>query len=133
MPKLRGAAARTVRDGFPETLAHTEFPPERWRRIRTNDGIERINHEIRRRTRIVGTLPDGNSAFMLVAARLRCIVEHERGKRRHQDMSKLEEMNELKGKAKNQKRTGQRTAKSICERILTVLPLTNKIQKVRCC
>ncbi len=65
-----GAAARTVRDGFAETLAYTEFPPEHWRRIRTNNGIERINREIRRRTRVVGTFPDGNSALMLVTARL---------------------------------------------------------------
>ncbi len=28
------STARTVRDGFAETLAYTEFPPERWRRIR---------------------------------------------------------------------------------------------------
>ena len=40
-----GAAARTVRDGFAETLAYTEFPPDHWRRIRTNNGIERINRE----------------------------------------------------------------------------------------
>ena len=65
-----GAAARTVRDGFVETLAYTEFPPEHWRRIRTNNGIERINRKIRRRTRAVGTFPDGNSALMLVTARL---------------------------------------------------------------
>lgn len=54
------AAARTVRDGFSETLAYTEFPPEHWRRIKTNNGIERINREIRRRTRGAGTFPDGN-------------------------------------------------------------------------
>ena len=65
-----GAAARTVRDGFVETLAYTEFPPEHRRRIRTNNGIERINRKIRRRTRAVGTFPDGNSALMLVTARL---------------------------------------------------------------
>ena len=94
-----GAAARTVRDGFAETLAYTEFPPEHWRRIRTNNGIERINREIRRRTRVVGTFPDGNSALMLVTARLKYIVEHEWGKRRYLDMSKLEEMDELRGKA----------------------------------
>lgn len=94
-----GAAARTVRDGFAETLAYTEFPPEHWRRIRTNNGIERINREIRRRTRVVGTFPDGNSALMLVTARLKHIVEHEWGKRRYLDMSKLVEMSELRGKA----------------------------------
>lgn len=90
---------RTVRDGFAETLAYTEFPPEHWRRIRTNNGIERINREIRRRARVVGTFPDGNSALMLVSARLKYIVEHEWGKRRYLDMSKLEEMDELRGKA----------------------------------
>ena len=82
-------------------------------RIRTNNGIERINRKIRRRTRVVGTFPDGNSALMLVTERLKCIVEHERDKRRHLDISKLEEMDELKGKAKGQKRMGPRTAKSI--------------------
>lgn len=96
---LRGAAARTVRDGFAETLAYTEFPPEHWRLIRTNNGIERINCEIRRRTRAIGAFPDGNPALMLVTARLKYMVEHEWGKRGSLDMSKLEEMDELKGKA----------------------------------
>lgn len=90
---------RTVRDGFVETLAYTEFPPELWRRIRTNNGIERIDRKSRRRTRVVGTFPDGNSALMLVTARLKYIVEHEWGKRRYPDMSKLEKMDEPKGKA----------------------------------
>lgn len=99
VPKLFGAAAKTVRDGFAETLAYTEFPPEHWRRIRTNNGIERINRDIRRRTRVVGTFPDGNSALMLVTARLKYIVEHEWGKRRYLDMSMLEEMDEVSKKA----------------------------------
>lgn len=98
-PKLCGTAAGTMRGRFAETLAYTEFPPEHWRRIRTNNGIERINGENRRKTRVVRTFPDGNSALMLVTARLKYIVEHERGKRRYLDMSKLEEMDELKGKA----------------------------------
>lgn len=99
VPKLCGAAARTARDGFAETLACTEFPSEHWCRIRTNNGTERIKHEIRRRTRVVGTFPDGNSALMLVTARLKYIAEHEWGKRRYLDMLKLEEMDELRGKA----------------------------------
>ena len=77
VPKLRGTSARMVRDGLAETLACTEFPPEHWHQIRTNNGIERIKREIRRRTQVVGTFPDGNSALMLVTARLRYIVEHE--------------------------------------------------------
>lgn len=99
MPKLRGAGARTARERHAETLAYTEFPPKHWRRIRTNNGIERIDRKSRRRTRIVGTFPDGNSALMLVTARLKYIVEHEWGKRRYLDMSRLEEMDELRGKA----------------------------------
>ena len=47
-----GMAVRTVREGFVETLAYTEFPPERWRRIRMNNGTERINRETRMRTRL---------------------------------------------------------------------------------
>lgn len=85
--------------GFAETLTCTEFPPEHWRRIRTNNGIERIDREIRRMTRAVGTFPDGNSALILVTTRLKYIAEHEWDKRRYLDMSKLEEMDELRGKA----------------------------------
>ena len=77
-----GAAARTARDGFAETPAYTEYPPEHWCRIRTNNGIERINREIKRRTRVVGTFPDGSSALMLVTARLKYIAEHKWGERR---------------------------------------------------
>lgn len=44
-------------------------------------------------------LPGRQLALMLVTARLKYIVEHEWGKRRYLDMSKLEEMDELKGKA----------------------------------
>ena len=62
-------AAKVVRDGCAETLAHCEMPREHWRRIRTNNAIERLNREIRRRTRVVGTFPNGKSALMLVAAR----------------------------------------------------------------
>lgn len=91
-----GTSARMVRDGLAETLACTEFPPEHWLRIRTNNGIERIDREIRRRTRVVGTFPDGNSALTLVTARLKYIAEHEWDKRSYLEMAKLEEMDELK-------------------------------------
>ena len=52
--------------------------------------IERLNREIRRRTRVVGTFPDGKSALMLVTARLKYIVENEWGRRRYLDVSLLE-------------------------------------------
>lgn len=99
VPKLGRTATRTVRDEFAETLAYTKFPPEHLRRIRTNNGFERINRKIRRRTRVVGTFPDGNSGLMLVTAMLKYTAEHEWGKRMCLDMSKLEEVGELRGKA----------------------------------
>lgn len=86
-----GEAAKVVREGYAETLAYTRFPQEHWRRIRTNNAIERINREIRRRTRVVGTFPDGRSALMLVTARLKYVAESEWGSRRYLDVSLLHE------------------------------------------
>ena len=67
-------AAKKVEEGIEETLTYCDFPPEHWTRIRTNNVIERLNRKIRRRTRVVGTFPDGNSALMLVCARLRHVA-----------------------------------------------------------
>ena len=55
------------------------------------NAIERLNREIRRRTRVVGAFPDGKSALMLVTARLKYIAENEWGRRRYPDVSLLEE------------------------------------------
>jgi transposase-like protein len=69
-----GKAAELVRTGAAETLSYYAFPNEHWRRIRTNNPMERIMREIRRRTRVVGCFPDGQSALMLVGARLRHVA-----------------------------------------------------------
>ena len=84
-------AAKVVRDGCAETLTYCDMPREHWRRIRTNNAIERLNREIRRRTRAVGTFPDGKSALMLVAARLKYVADSEWGSRRYLDVSLLKE------------------------------------------
>jgi transposase-like protein len=67
-------AASILREGIDETLSYYYFPREHWLRIRTNNMLERIMKEIRRRTRVVGSFPDGHSALMLVSARLRHIA-----------------------------------------------------------
>jgi len=85
-------AATIVRDGVDETLSYMAFPREHWTRIRTNNVLERIMREIRRRTRVVGNFPDGKSAVMLVAARLRHIAGTRWGKRVYLDMERLREM-----------------------------------------
>lgn len=61
-------AAKKVESGIEETLTYCDFPTEHWNKIRTNNVIGRLNSEIRRRTRVVGAFPDGNSALMLVCA-----------------------------------------------------------------
>jgi len=82
-------AAGMIRETIDETLTYYNFPPEHWRRIRTNNPLERIMREIRRRTRVVGAFPDGNSALMLVAARLRHIAGTRWGMKRYLRMERL--------------------------------------------
>ena len=84
-------AAKVVRGGHAETLTYCAMPREHWRRIRTSNAIERLNREIRRRTRVVGTFLDGKSALMLVAARLKYVADSEWGSRRYLDVSLLKE------------------------------------------
>ncbi len=90
-------AATVVRDGVDETLSYMGFPREHWTRVRTNNVLERIMREIRRRTRVVGNFPDGKSAVMLVAARLRHIAGTRWGKRVYLDMDRLREATQLAG------------------------------------
>ena len=89
--KLRQAAQK-VKDSIDETLTYYEFPSAHWRRIRTNNPLERILREVRRRTRVVGAFPDGNSALMLVAARLRHIAGTRWGTRRYLNMKLIAEL-----------------------------------------
>jgi len=89
--KLR-KAAETVESGISETLSYMDFPTEHWRRIRTNNPLERIMREIRRRTRVVGNFPDGESALMLTAARLRYIASSKWGTKKYLDLKHLEEL-----------------------------------------
>ena len=86
-----GEAARVVRAGYAETLTYTGLPREHWARVRTDNAIERLNREVRRRTRAVGTFPDGKSALMLVTARLKYVAESEWGSRRYLDVTLLDE------------------------------------------
>lgn len=65
------------------------FPREHWRSLRTNNPLERLMRELRRRTRVVGCFPDGESALMLVSARLRHVAASRWGTRKYLDMSRL--------------------------------------------
>ena len=94
MQKLRELrlekAARTVSEGYRETLSYYDFPSSHWRCIRTNNPLERLNREIRRRTRVVGNFPDGHAALMLVSARLRYMAGQKWGTKRYMSMAQEE-------------------------------------------
>lgn len=85
-------AAEMVAESIEETLSYYDFPDEHRRRIRTNNPLERILREVRRRTRVVGSFPDGESALMLVAARLRYITTTSWGSKKYLNMDYLKEL-----------------------------------------
>ena len=93
------AAAALVREGIGETLTYYAFPDKHHRQIRTNNPLERIMREIRRRSRVVGSFPDGQSALMLAAARLRYIAGTKWGTRRYMNMDRLKELKQERQEA----------------------------------
>ena len=92
--KLRGLrlvkAAELAEAAVEETLTYYAFPEEHWRRIRYNP-LERLLREIRRRTRVVGAFPDGQSALNLAAARLRHIAGTAWSTKRYLNMELLKD------------------------------------------
>ena len=86
-----GKAAELVEAKIHETLTYYNCPQANWIKLKTNKPMERIMREIRRRTKVVGAFPDGESALMLVSARLRHIASTSWGTRRYMSMDWLNE------------------------------------------
>lgn len=86
------AAAKKLQDGIDETLTYMDFPTQHWSRLRTNNTNERLNREIKRRTKAIGAFPDGQSALMLVCARLHHVAGTQWGARRYMNMDHLNHM-----------------------------------------
>jgi len=84
-------AAEFIESGIEETLAYHQFPEEHWRRIRTNNPLERILREIRCRTRVVGAFPNGQSALNLAAAGLQHVAGSEWSTKRYLSMEFLKD------------------------------------------
>ena len=95
-----GRAADLVDDHVAETLTYYSFPDSHWIKLRTNNPPERIMREIRRRTRVVGAFPDGQSCLNLAAARLRHIAGTQWSTRKYMNMAPLHEaLNSYQGTA----------------------------------
>ena len=88
-------AAEIAEVGIDETLSYYSMPSEHRRCLRTNNPLERLMREIRRRTRVVGAFPDGKSALMLVAARLRHVAATKWGTKRYLQMNRLAEVGSI--------------------------------------
>lgn len=84
-------AAKVMEEGVEETLTYMSFAQEHWTKIRTNNPLERIMREIRRRTRVVGCFPDQESAMLLVSARLRHIAGTRWGMKQYMNVTRYRE------------------------------------------
>jgi len=82
-------AADLLEESGHETLTYYAFPDSHWIKLRTNNPLERIMREIRRRTRVVGAFPDGKSCLNLAAARLRHIAGTQWATRKYMNMTPL--------------------------------------------
>lgn len=61
-------AAASMRDAKLDVLAFTQFPLAHWRKIWSNNPLERLNKEIKRRTNVVGIFPNDQAVIRLVGA-----------------------------------------------------------------
>ena len=91
--KLRTAAG-LVDNAVNETFAFYAYPPQHWLKIKTNNPMERLLREVRRRTRVVGAFPDSHAALMLVSARLRHVSGTKWGTHKYMNMQLLNEMDQ---------------------------------------
>lgn len=85
-------AADFIGETLSDVLTYHRYPREHQIRIRSNNGLERVNKEVRRRTRVVGAFPDGKSALMLVAARLRYVAGKNWGTKKYLNMDHYREL-----------------------------------------
>lgn len=84
-------AMQTLENSLDEVLTFYSFPPEHWKKISSTNPLERLNREIRRRTRVVGVFPSKNSCRRLMGMVL--VEQHEEWITRiYMDPEKLREL-----------------------------------------
>lgn len=76
------AAAQLLVQAEADILAYKNFPKAHWRRIHSTNMLERLNKEVKRRTKVVGIFPDQPSVIRLVGSLLKETDEDWRGAQR---------------------------------------------------
>lgn len=81
--------SKWLEENIDEGLTIYQFPKEHWKKIRTSNGIERVNREIKRRTRVAVLFPNTESALRLVTGIIIEIHEEWITGRQYLDMNPL--------------------------------------------
>lgn len=81
--------AKWLEANIDEGLTVYQFPKEHWKKLRTSNGIERVNREIKRRTRVAVLFPNKESALRLVTGVIIEIHEEWVTGKKYLDMSPL--------------------------------------------
>ena len=93
MGDLYPQAAKLLVEAEEDILVYKTFPREHWRRIHSTNPLERLNKEVKRRTKVVGVFPDRASVLRLVGMNLKEIDDDWRAGRHY---FQLESMRLLK-------------------------------------
>ncbi len=81
-------AANTIERFLPGLMSYTAFPKQHGKRLRTTNLMERVNKELKRRTKVVGAFPNEESLLRLVGSILMDINEEWVTGRRYLTMEK---------------------------------------------
>ncbi len=61
-------AANTIERFLSGLMSYTAFPKQHWKRLKTTNVMERVNKELKRRTKVVGAFPNEESLLRLVGS-----------------------------------------------------------------
>ena len=95
-------ASKLLEEAEEDILVYKTFPREHWRRIHSTNPLERLNKEIKRRTKVVGVFPDRASVIRLVGMNLKEIDEEWRSGSRYFQPESMELLNDRNNYPENE-------------------------------